>query len=167
MTSLQSPSGRQATAGASAAGDVPAEYQAWRKDRWEEVAGPNGKAKVVANGKITDRDTHTFPGVPGTWSTNEAGALTVTATAADGVTIGGTTVDGTAEVPSGCSLQFPDDRVGFAGGADGSYGLVVLDNGAVERSGLSGIDTFPHDSSWVFEASTGQLPRAAASRWGG
>ncbi|MEU0483016.1 DUF1684 domain-containing protein [Streptosporangium sp. NPDC006013] len=151
MTALQSPSGRQATAGTSTADGVPAEYQAWRKDRWEEVAGPNGKAKVIANGKITDRDTHTFPGVPGKWSTNEAGALTVTATAADGVTIDGTTVDGTAQVPSGCSLRFPDDRVGFAGGADGYYGLVVMDNGAVERSGLSGIDTFPYDSSWVFE----------------
>lgn len=63
-------------------------------------------------------------------STNEAAALTVTATAADGVQIDGTTVDGTAEVPSGCSLQFANDRVGFAGGADGSYGMVVMDNGA-------------------------------------
>ncbi|MGW0953537.1 DUF1684 domain-containing protein [Streptomyces sp. NPDC001212] len=151
MAAPQPPSDKQATADNSASNSVPAEYEAWRQGRWEEVAGANGKAKVVANGKITDRTPHTLSGVPGEWSTTEAGALTVTATAADGVTVDGTTVDGTAEVPSGCSLAFPKDMVGFAGGADGSYGLVVMDHGAVERSGLSGIDTFPYDPSWVFE----------------
>ncbi|MGI5439066.1 DUF1684 domain-containing protein [Streptomyces shenzhenensis] len=158
MTAPQSPSGRQAATDSSAAHGAPAEYLAWRAGRWEEVAGANGKAKVVAKGKITGRDPHTLPGVPGEWSTDEAGALTVTATAADGVTIDGTTVDGTAEVPSGRALEFPDDRVGFAGGADGSYGLVVMDHGAVERSGLSGIDTFPYDPSWVFEGTYRAAP---------
>ncbi|MBT3153289.1 DUF1684 domain-containing protein [Streptomyces sp. CHD11] len=151
MTAHQSPSGRRTTTGDGTTSGAPAEYEAWRKGRWEEVAGPNGKAKVVANGKITGRGTHVLPGVPGTWSTDEAGELTVTARAADGVTVDGTAVDGTAVVPPGCALAFPGDRVGFAGGADGSYGLVVMDNGAVERSGLSGIDTFPYDPSWVLE----------------
>jgi hypothetical protein len=32
---------------------VPPEHEAWRRARWDEVAGPNGKAKVVANGKVT------------------------------------------------------------------------------------------------------------------
>ncbi|MFE2640878.1 DUF1684 domain-containing protein [Streptomyces scopuliridis] len=150
MAAPQTPSHQQATAD-NASNGVPADYEAWRQGRWEEIAGANGKAKVVTNGKITDRDPRTLPGVPGEWSTNEAGALIVTAKAADGVTIDGTTVDGTAEVPSGCSLEFPKDMVGFAGGADGSYGLVVMDHGAVERSGLSGIDTFPYDPTWVFE----------------
>ncbi|MEU4547724.1 hypothetical protein [Nonomuraea dietziae] len=71
----------------------------------------NGKAKVVANGKIIGRDPHTLAGVPRAWSTNEAGALTVTAAAADGVQIGGRTVDGTAEVPSNSGLEFPGGRV--------------------------------------------------------
>jgi uncharacterized protein (DUF1684 family) len=148
MTAPQTPVNQQT---AIAANGVSAEYEAWHQGRWEEIAGANGKAKVVANGKITDRDPHTLPGVPGEWSTNEAGALTVTATAADGVTINGTTVDGTAEVPAGCSLEFPRGMVGFAGGADGSYGLVVMDQGRVERTGLSGIDTFPYNPSWVLE----------------
>ncbi|GGW98319.1 DUF1684 domain-containing protein [Streptomyces lomondensis] len=157
----QPPSRKHATAHTDTSNGVPAEYEAWRQGRWEEVAGENGKAKVVANGKITDRDLHALPGVPGQWSTNAAGALTVTATAADGVTIDGTTVDGTAEVPSGCSLEFPDNMVGFAAGADGSYGLVVMDHNAVERSGLSGIDAFPYDPSWVFE---GQFRAAPEGR---
>lgn len=150
MTAPQTASGTDA-AGNSTASGVPAAYQAWRKGRWEEIAGANGKAKVVANGKIIGRDIHTLSGVPGAWSTNEAGALTVTAAAADGVRIDGTTVDGTAEAPSDCRLEFPGGRIGSAGGSNGVYGLVVMDHGAVERSGLSGIDTYPYDPSWVFE----------------
>jgi uncharacterized protein (DUF1684 family) len=134
-----------------AADDAPAEYAAWRTARWDEIAGPNGKAKVVANGKVIGRDTQVIPDVPGQWSTTEAGALTVTATAGDGVKVNGTTADGTVEVPSGGSLEFPGGRVGFAGGSDGAYGLVVMDHEAVARSGLSGIDTYPRDPAWVLE----------------
>ncbi|MEU9885710.1 DUF1684 domain-containing protein [Sphaerisporangium sp. NPDC051011] len=149
------PFGLQATAGHDS---VPAEYEAWREGRWEELTGANGKAKVVAVRRISDRDTHTLPGVPGEWSLNEVGALTVTAAAEDGLTINGTTVDGTAEVPSDGALGFPNDRFGFAGSADGSYGVVVMDRHAVERSGLSGIDTFPYDPSWVFEGTYRAAP---------
>lgn len=130
---------------------APAEHEAWHQSRWEEIAGTNGKARVVANAKITDSGPHTLPGIPGEWRTTETGDLTVTAKATDGVQVAGSLVDGTSPVPSGSSLEFPDDRVGFAGGADGSYGLVVMDQGRVERVGLTGIDTFPYNPAWVFE----------------
>ncbi|MFI6791315.1 DUF1684 domain-containing protein [Nonomuraea sp. NPDC050383] len=130
---------------------TPADYEAWRQGRWEEIAGANGKAKVVANAKITTPGPHALPGIPGQWRTTAAGDLTVTAQATDGVQVAGSLVDGTSPVPSGSSLEFPDNRVGFAGGADGSYGLVVMDQGRVERTGLTGIDTFPYDPAWVFE----------------
>jgi uncharacterized protein len=135
----------------NAADSVPAEYEAWRKARWEEIAGPNGKAKVVARGRVIGRDVHVIPGVPGQWSTTEAGALTVTAAVEDGVKVNGETADGTVEVPAGSPLEFPGGHVGFAGGSDGAYGLVVMDHEAVARSGLSGIDTYPYDPAWVFE----------------
>ncbi|WP_210590835.1 hypothetical protein [Streptomyces sp. GESEQ-35] len=64
---------------------IPADYEAWRQGRWEEIAGANGKAKVVANAKITDPGPHTLPDIPGEWRTTAAGDLTVTAKAADGV----------------------------------------------------------------------------------
>ncbi|PXY18993.1 DUF1684 domain-containing protein [Prauserella muralis] len=133
------------------ANTVPAEYEAWREARWEEIAGPHGKAKVVANGRVAGRDPVAIPGVPGQWQVTEAGTLTVSATAADGVTVNGETVDGTAEVPSGSTLGLPGGRVGFAGGAGGFYGVVVMDHEALARSGLTGIDTFPYDPDWVFE----------------
>lgn len=130
---------------------IPADYDAWRQGRWEEIAGENGKAKVAANAKITDPGPHTLPGIPGEWRTTEAGDLTVTANAADGVQVAGSLVDGTSPVPSGSSLEFPGNRVGFASGKDGSYGLVVMDQGRIEHTGLTGIDTFPYNPAWVFE----------------
>ncbi|GAA4707948.1 hypothetical protein APR04_003875 [Promicromonospora umidemergens] len=129
----------------------PADYTAWRAARWNEIAGPNGKAKVVANARITAREARSIPGVPGQWSITQAGALTVAAPADDNVTVNGDVVDGTVEVPSGSSLAFDGGRVGFAGGADGFYGVVVMDDDALTRSGLSGIDTYPYDPAWVFE----------------
>ncbi|GAA4902464.1 DUF1684 domain-containing protein [Streptomonospora salina] len=131
---------------------IPADYEAWRQSRWEEVAGANGKAKVAANAKITDPGPHTLPGIPGEWRTTEAGDLTVTANTADGVQVAGSLVDGTSPVPSGSSLEFPGNRVGFASGVDGSYGLVVMDQHRLEHTGLTGIDTFPYDPAWVFES---------------
>lgn len=146
---------------AHAAAEVPAEHHAWRTTRWEEVAGPNGKATVVAKSTVAGLEPRTIPGVPGRWSTTEAGALTVTASAEDGVRVDRETVDGTVTVPSGSALELPGDLVGFAGGSDGAYGLVVMDPGAVERSGLTGIETFPYDPAWVFE---GEYRAAPAGR---
>lgn len=60
---------------------TPADHDVWRRERWEEIAGTHGKAKVVANAGITGHAPHTLPGVPGTWRTGGSGALTVTATA--------------------------------------------------------------------------------------
>ncbi|MEV6981904.1 DUF1684 domain-containing protein [Sphaerisporangium sp. NPDC051017] len=135
----------------NAADSVPADYEAWREGRWEEIAGQFGKVKVVANGKVAGRDARVIPGVPGEWSVTEAGVLTLSVAADDGVTINGEAVNGTAEVPSGSSLEFSGGRVGFAGGADGTYGVIVMDHEALARSGLSGIDTYPYDPAWVFE----------------
>ncbi|MDT5027934.1 MAG: uncharacterized protein QOE61_4360 [Micromonosporaceae bacterium] len=162
MGADQLPPQDQPTAeGNAGAGSVPAEYQAWRKGRWGEIAGPNGKAKVVANGKVIGREVYTIPGVPGQWSTTEAGALSVTAALEDGVKVNGDPVDGTADVPSGSPLEFPGGRVGFVGGSDGAYGLVVMDHEAVARSGLRGIHTYPYDAAWVFE---GEYRKAPESR---
>jgi uncharacterized protein (DUF1684 family) len=157
MAAPRTASGTEA-AGESTASGVPAAYQEWRVRRWEEVAGANGKAKVVANGKIIGRVPHTLAGVPGAWSTSETGALTVAAAAADGVRIDGRTVDGAADVPANSRLEFPGGLVGFAAGGNGAYGMVVMDHAAVERSGLRGIDTYPYDSSWVFEGRYQEAP---------
>ncbi|SEL04635.1 hypothetical protein SAMN05660976_01725 [Nonomuraea pusilla] len=39
---------------ADVANGVPAGCEAWRQGRWEQLAGANGKADIVANAKIND-----------------------------------------------------------------------------------------------------------------
>ncbi|MFD6159315.1 DUF1684 domain-containing protein [Nocardia sp. NPDC060256] len=131
--------------------DSPAEYELWRQGRWQEIAGPHGKAKVIATGKIAGPDARSLPGVPGRWSTNEAGALTVTATPADGVRVNHSLVAGTSEVPPACDLEFPEGRIGLVGGGEGAYSMVVMDHAALEHRGITGIDTYPYNPAWVFE----------------
>ncbi len=127
--------------------------------------GPNGKAKVVANGRVSGRGLHVIPGVPGQWRITGEGTLTVSAVAADSATVNGEAVHGTAEVPSGSTLGVPGGRVGLAGGAGGFYGVVVMDHEALARSGLSGSMPTPTTRTGSSKASTARLPRTAGSKW--
>ncbi|MBU3067327.1 DUF1684 domain-containing protein [Nocardia sp. NEAU-G5] len=115
------------------------------------MAGPQGKAKVVAKGMISGIELQTLPGVPGRWGVTEAGGLTVTAALADGVVVEEKAVDGTADVPPGSHPKFPTGRTGSVSGADGTYALVVMDESAVARSGLREIVAYPYDPAWVLE----------------
>ena len=125
------------------------EFRVWREDRWNEIVGPGGKASVAAKTVISGSEERTVEGIPGKWRINDDGDLTVTATAADGIRVGDTLVEGTVVVPPGRSLTFAEGQVGMVGGADGSYGLVVLDEQAIVRSGLTGIDAYPYDPRWI------------------
>ena len=138
-----------------------AEYEAWRAARWDEVAGPNGKVKYFVRATISGGDHQVVDGVPGVWRTTEAGALTVTAAAEDGVQVDGAAVHGTVEVPDGARLEFPGGHTGFAAGGNGGYGVAVMDHRAVARSGLRGIETYPYDPAWVLE---GEYRLAPAGR---
>lgn len=133
-----------------ATGTHPApDYQAWRAARWQDIAGRNGKAAVIGNGNVVGPEAVSLPSVPGRWSTDASGALTVTARPEDGVTIDGETVDGTATVPVGCALEFSGGRRGVVGGAAGDYSMVFFDSDAVAASGITGIDTYPYDPQWI------------------
>lgn len=128
---------------------IEEEFRAWRQHRWTEIIGPGGKASVAAKTVISGSEVQTVDGIPGTWRINDEGDLTVTATGADGIRVDNTLVEGTAVVPPGQSLAFAQGQVGMVGGVDGSYGLVVLDEQAIVRSGLTGIDAYPYDSRWI------------------
>lgn len=139
----------------SSTGDTDAhpapEYRTWREARWQDIAGPNGKAAVIGNGKVVGRDAVSLSEVPGQWSTDAAGALTVTAVPADGVSIDGRTVGGTVTVPVGCLLEFSGGRRGVVGGSAGDYSLVFFDPDAVAASGITGIETYPYDPQWIVQ----------------
>ncbi|WP_128382028.1 DUF1684 domain-containing protein [Streptomyces cavernae] len=129
----------------------PADFDAWLDERWKEIAGVNGKGTVAAKAVINGQAPRAIDDLPGMWATTATGALSLTARAADGVCVNGEPVDGTTDVPSGATVELPGGLTAFAGGADGSYGVVVMDQTRVRRTGLSGIDRFPYDPAWVFE----------------
>jgi hypothetical protein len=145
---------------------IPADYEAWRQGRWEEIAGANGKAKVAANAKITDPGPHTLPGIPGEWRTTEAGDLTVTANAADGVQVAGSLVDGTSPVPSGSSLEFPDNRVGLPAARMAPTAWSSWTKAASSTPDSPASTPSPTAPPGSSKASTGQRPKGAGSRLG-
>ncbi|GGM40224.1 DUF1684 domain-containing protein [Promicromonospora citrea] len=133
-------------------------YDAWRAQRWAELAGPGGKASVVARAVVSGPGDHVIDGVPGRWSTDGSGALIVSAEPGDGVLVDGALVAGRAEVPTGQSFTLPGGRTGMVGGGAGSYGVVVLDEGALERSRLVGIDAYDHAPAWVLRGELRPVP---------
>ncbi len=130
-------------------------HEEWRAARWEEIAGPDGKATVVAKGTVTGDAPQTLPGIPGIWRITAAGTLTVTA---DDLTVNGTPASGATEVPNGGRLGFPGGLVAFAGGTGDSFGVVLMDPDALTRSGLTGIDAYPYNPAWVFEGEIRAAP---------
>ncbi|WP_280459657.1 DUF1684 domain-containing protein [Nocardia carnea] len=127
------------------------EYATWRKNRWEEVAGPGGKAGTVQLAMVS----HPEPGVsglPGRWEVSASGVLTLTVTAADGASIGGRPVTGAVEVESGSQVELADGRVCFVQGRGGTYGMVVWDPSAPVLTRLRDIASYPYDPNWVVDA---------------
>ncbi|WP_434445616.1 DUF1684 domain-containing protein [Lentzea sp. E54] len=135
----------------------PEEYATWRKNRWAEVSGPAGKAGTVMLAMVS----HSGPavaGLPGRWEVSASGILTLTATAADGLSVGGRPVTGAVEVEPGSQVEFPDGRVCFVAGRDGTYGLVVWDPSTPALTRLREIAAYPYDPSWVVDAEYRPVP---------
>ncbi|WP_331760256.1 DUF1684 domain-containing protein (plasmid) [Streptomyces sp. NBC_01471] len=127
-------------------------YDRWRRSRWEEMAGPEGKAGRIAYRLITEPGQE-FPEVPGRWtSTGFSGSLTLTATRAEGVFVDDQAVDGAVELTSAGRLSFPDGRRGTIEELGGAHVLVVWDPAAPTLVGLRGIDAWPWDPAWTVEA---------------
>lgn len=131
--------------------DTPAEHATWRKNRWAEITEPGGKAGTVALAVFSEPG-EVAQDLPGRWEVDASGTLTLTLTAADGVSIGGEPATGVVEVASGTQVHLPDGRVCFVSGRDGTYGMVVWDPSAPVQTGLRDIATYPYDPRWVVEA---------------
>lgn len=105
-------------------------------------------------------------GVPGMWAPRPAGesGLTVTATAADGVTVDGETVDGTTVVrgqddPNPSELVFSDTvRGAVITQAEGGYALRVWDAESDAIQAFGSIQVFAYDPAWVVTAQWRENP---------
>ncbi|MDJ1137083.1 DUF1684 domain-containing protein [Streptomyces iconiensis] len=127
-------------------------YDRWRRDRWEEMAGPEGKAGLIAHRPITEPGQQ-LPEVPGRWtSTGFSGSLTLTAARAENVSVDGHAVDGTVELTGASRLSFPGGRRGTVEELRGAHALAVWDEAAPTLVGLRGIEAWPWDPAWAVEA---------------
>ena len=132
-------------------------------ERLERFHAAREQSVQTANGFLALTNTQwvgeeqTIWGVPGTWAPRGEGesGLTVTATAADGITVDGALVDGTVAVrgrddaePS--SVVFDDHTTGTViRGEDGLYALRVWDAKSEAIAEFGSISTFPYDPAWV------------------
>ncbi|MET7854898.1 DUF1684 domain-containing protein [Streptomyces avermitilis] len=128
------------------------EYDKWRQSRWEEMAGPDGKASLIAHRPITEPGQE-VPEIPGQWtSTGFSGSLTLTAARAENVSVDGHAVDGTVELTGASRLSFPGGRRGTIEELRGAHVLAVWDPAAPTLVGLRGIEAWPWDPAWAVEA---------------
>ena len=136
------------------------EFEVWRRARWEEIAGPHGKARIAAKGWISGLEPQMISGVPGQWSTTPDGALRLSAADTAGILVDGQPVAGPVEVevPAGSRVEFPEGLTATVMGGNGAYAVVVKDDTAVARSGLSGIESYPYDPSWVLQGEYRDAP---------
>jgi uncharacterized protein (DUF1684 family) len=139
---------------------APAPTAAERLDRFrvarqQSVQTANGFLALVNTQWVSEEQT--IWGVPGTWAPRQEGesGLLLTATAADGVTVDGETVDGTVEVrgkddPKPSSIVFDDHTTGTViRGEDGQYALRVWDAKSEAIEEFGSISTFPYAEEWV------------------
>ncbi len=133
------------------------DYEAWRRGRWDEIAGPLGKAGVVQLAMITG-SAQTVEGVPGRWDASDSDGLKFTAAGADGVSLDGRPVNGTVTLTGGSSLRLSGERTVAVSGGEGIYGLTVWDSAASSLARLREIAVFPVDPTYVVDAEYRRTP---------
>jgi len=139
--------------------DARDEARSFRADREGYVRGPRGPIAFVWGDHIT-RPGQKVADAPGLWSPAPKGVagIVVTATADEGVVIGGTTVDGQAtlfhETADGPHLAaFPDGSEGVVFTYDDSrYALQVWNPQSEWAKRFDRIEAFDWDEGWAVEA---------------
>jgi uncharacterized protein len=130
--------------------DVELAFQRWRESRMRALRSPCGP--LALTGTFWLDDELTLDGVPGTWRAVDD-AVTLTATADDGVLVDEHLLDGTVTVHSDIE---PEPTTVAAGGVrlvlidrEGSLAVRVYDQGSPAAEAFQGIDAYPFDERWV------------------
>ncbi|HEY8280955.1 MAG TPA: DUF1684 domain-containing protein [Leifsonia sp.] len=139
--------------------DVLARY---RQRRAQAVTAPKGNLALVNTQWITGDPDAPQPiwGVPGLWSPLPKGqsGLKVTATAADGIVVDGTPVEGEAVVrgkddPQPSEIVFSETVTGFViASEEGDYALRVWDADSEAIQQFGSIDAFDFNPEWIIQA---------------
>ena len=131
------------------------QYARFRAGREQSVRMPTGFLALVNTQWVSEQQE--IWGVPGTWGplTEGESGLRLTATAADGIEVDGTLVDGEMVVrgkddPNPSSIRFDDHTVGTViRGEDGQYALRVWDAESEAIHEFDRIDAFPYNPDWI------------------
>jgi len=129
-------------------------FESWRESRQSSVAAFQGDLALI--GLHTIFQPMSIEGIPGSWAplaSGEAG-LTLTASAAEQITVDGEVVDGTVTlVPDHSQVRFSENLTAAATTQPGSpYLLAVWDMKLEALQSYEGISCYPEDSEWIIEA---------------
>jgi uncharacterized protein len=131
----------------------PMSYDTWQAWRLSTVAGPAGNLAVVAMPPVRQLN-QTFEGLAGAWSKlSTPESVTVSATAADQLLVGGQAVNGTVTIQPFDLITFSPTRTGrVVREVDGTYYLQVSDAAAPQLQTFEQIVTYPFDAAWAVPA---------------
>ena len=132
--------------------DLTADWQRWHDEREATLREPHGWLALTAL-EWLDETPRTIASLPGSWSAPGDGTVEISAAAADGVEVEGTTVDGTRSVhpvdgAPGVLVTVGEKVVELARRTN-AYALRVRDPEASTRQAFTGVPVFPVDERWV------------------
>jgi uncharacterized protein (DUF1684 family) len=129
------------------------EWAQWRVKRDAELRDPHGWLSLTALYWL-GREPTSFPEVPGRWSAGPSG-VTISATAAEGLTVAESLVDGVVTVApadgeAGERATFADQEVEIIR-RGAAFAIRVRDPHAPTLAAFAGVPSFPVSPEWVIE----------------
>ncbi|MFJ8545552.1 DUF1684 domain-containing protein [Streptomyces sp. NPDC093586] len=132
--------------------DASDEWKRWHEQRVATVSAPYGPLALTGTYWLEDCPDGRLPDIPGTWAA-DGDAVTLTATGADGLTVDGRPLDGTARLtadpgPASAARVAHGERRLVVLVREGVWGVRDFDPAAEARRAFRGIAATPHDPRW-------------------
>lgn len=126
----------------------------WRENRDAGFKKPYSALSLVAMHWLDEDEAESFDEVPGVWRVVD-GRVTVTASAADGLTLSGVPVDGETAIPlehttSGETLKYGEVVVEVI--ERGGFAFRVRDPKSPALAAFTGVPTFAPEARWILDA---------------
>ncbi|GGY00563.1 DUF1684 domain-containing protein [Streptomyces hiroshimensis] len=139
--------------------DARQQWKAWHEERTETVSAPYGPLALTGTYWIADATEGRIPAIPGHWAVDgengeRGGAVLLTATAADGLTVDGRPLSGTVRLtadkgPAAAARADHGGRKLVVIRREGLWAVRVYDPGSAGRRAFTAIDVFEYDEDWV------------------
>ncbi|GAA4904032.1 hypothetical protein LX16_3740 [Stackebrandtia albiflava] len=141
--------------------DLIAQWREWAAGRDAAIGAPDGPLSLTALEWLADEDT-AHPPIPGRWR-SDGGAVVVTASGSEGLSVDGVPIDGTVRLDTAAG----DVRVSWGPRVveailrDGAAAIRVRDPEAPARAAFRGLPRYGFDAAWRL---TGRYVPFAESR---